>query len=169
MMHGAYSEAPHKFQNTENLREVETVFDAKQINTAQKNGAICVTRRREINPDLNLTSLLLRNRDNKEYITVPEREYYERSGLVNYDKSAWELIQEVQGYARPSISENNWGAYIMPADAKVGERFFIKKLIEDLVASKFWYSVTPAETAIATWDGTNLVIDHSSYSFQLVG
>ena len=168
-MYSVYAENPHTIQNTENLREVETVFDAKQINTAQKNGAICVARRREINPDLNLTSLLLRNRDNKEYITVPEREYYERSGPVSYDESAWELIQEVQGYARPSISENNWGAYILPADAKVGERFFIKKLIEDLVASKFWYSVTPAETAIATWDGTNLVIDHSSYSFQLVG
>lgn len=169
MMHGAYSEAPHKFQNTENLREVETVFDAKQINTAQKNGAICVTRRREINPDLNLTSLLLRNRASREYVIVPEREYFERSGLVTCDELEWELIQEVEGYARRTVTENNWGAYILPADAKVDERFFVKKLIEDLVASKFWYSVTPAETAIATWDGTNLVIDHSSYSFQLVG
>ncbi len=50
----------------------------------------------------------------------------------------------------------------MPGDAKVGERFFIKDLIEDLAATAFWSSVTPAETAEAVWNGTELVIDHSS-------
>ena len=168
-MHGAFSGRPSKRKNTDNLREAKTVFHVDQLNAAQKRGAICIVKHRDFNPSLSLSSLLLRHRENQEYITVPKREFYLRSGLVNYDEAEWELIQEVKGYARPSPSDNNWGAYILPADAKVSERFFVEKLIEDLVANHFWYSVTAAETAIATWDGKSFVIDHSSYSFQLVG
>ena len=59
--------------------------------------------------------------------------------------------------------------YILPADAFFGEQFFISDLIEDFLATSFWYSKTAAEDAVATWNGFDLIIDHSSYKVELIG
>ncbi len=157
--------------NRSELREVETVYDADELNAAVARGARCIVRRKELNSKLNISGMLLRNRKSGEYIAVPGREVYRQySGSpIVYGDDEWELVQAIEGYARRIHHESNWAAYILPGDAMLGERFFIKDLIEDLVATEFWSTVTPAETAEAVWNGTELVIDHSSYKLVLIG
>jgi hypothetical protein len=157
--------------NRNELREVETVYNADALNAALARGAHCIVRRKELNSKLNLRGMLLRNRKSGEYIEVPAREFHQQYSCspVVYGNDEWELVQTIKGYARRIHHESNWAAYVLPGNAKVGERFFIKDLIEDLVATEFWSSVTPAETAEAVWNGTELVIDHSSYKFVLIG
>lgn len=170
-MSAAYASPAYSSENVRNLREVETVFDVEKLNEAQKQGAICLLKHKEFNPKLNLSALLLRNRETGEYVVAPAREVHQQYALppIIYHEHEWELVQTIEGYARPTRNESNWGAYIVPSDAKIGERFYIRELIEDLVASGFWYSVRPAESAEAVWNGDELIIDPSSYEYILVG
>lgn len=170
-MSKAFAGRPRSQFNRSELREVETVYSAEELNAALARGAKFIVRRKERNSELNISGLLLRNRNSGEYIQVPAREVhqqYSRTPIV-YGNDEWELVHTVKGYARRIHHESNWAAYVLPGDAMVGERFFIKDLIEDLVATEFWSTVTPAETAEAVWNGTELVIDHSSYKFVLIG
>ena len=170
-MFGAFPERPRIQRNRKGLREAKTVYDIGELNSAVAQGSICLVRRKEFNAGLNISALLLRNRQSGEYVVVPDRKVYQQysQAALTYEEAEWALVQTVEGYARQIHNESNWGAYVLPADAEVGERFFIPELIEDLVASTFWYSVIPAETAEATWDGSELIIDHSSYRLELVG
>lgn len=156
--------------NRGNLREVETIYDVESLNKARQRGDFCIIKKKELNPELSLSALLLRHRENGKYEVVPERRFMQQHrGMTIYSEEEWELVQTIEGYARPFNHESNWSAYIVPADAKVGEIFFIKNLIEDLVASAFWGSVCAAETAEASWDGEKLVIDSYSHVRMLVG
>ena len=170
-MFGAFADSPHIRGNRKGLREVKTVYDVAKLNCALAEGSICLVKHKEFNTELNISALLLRNRTSGEYVVVPDRTVYQQyaKARLTYGEAEWELVQAVEGYARRIHNESNWGAYVLPGDAELGERFFISELIEDLVASKFWYSVIPAETAEATWDGSELIIDHSSYRMELVG
>lgn len=166
-MFSAYS----RCENKKNLREVSTVFDVGQLNDAQRAGEICLIKKMQTNPELRTSALLLRNRENGEYTVTPSREVFQQYGLGRklYTEKDWELIQRVEEYARAIRHNSDWAAYVIPSDAEIGERFFIRDLIEDLVASKFWYTVYPAESAEAVWDGVDLVIDPESYRYELVG
>lgn len=152
------------------LRTVETSYDIERVNEAKKSGHICLIRKRAPNPKLRFSRLILQNRETGEFAEVPSREFYmQYTRHMVYSEDQWATIQEVKGYARLSKTDRNWGAYILPPDAKVGEEFVISELIEDLLATEFWHSKTAAESAIATWDGKDLVIDHSSYEMHLIG
>ena len=167
---GTFAALPVPRRNVGGLREVVTIYDARALNAELSAGSLCIVKRKERNSELDLSALLLRNRLTGEYVEVPSRvSFQRRDGTVSYSEEEWELVQTVEGYARRIRHEGNWGAYILPADAKIGERFYICELIEDLVASKFWGSVFPAESAEADWDGAELVIDHSSYCFAMIG
>lgn len=170
-MFGAFAGSPHHIENRNSLREVLTVFDVKKLNKAAIGGEICIIRPLRKNPELELSSLLLRHRRHGHYAVTPSRNVYQQYGRNPevYSEDEWELIQEIDGYARAIRHESNWGAYIVPSDASIDERFFIGELIEDLVASEFWYTVYTAESAEAVWDGTDLVIDPRSYRYELVG
>lgn len=170
-MFGAYAGPPHRMENRNNLREVLTVFDVKKLNKAAGGGKICIIRPLRKNPELVLSSLLLRHRRYGHYAEAPSRKVYQQYGKNPdvYSEDEWDLIQKIDGYARAVRHESNWGAYIVPSDASINERFFIGELIEDLVASEFWYTVYPAESAEAVWNGTDLVIDPRSYRYELVG
>lgn len=170
-MIGSFSDSPRIQSNRKGLREVRTVYDVAELNDAIQKGFFCQLRRKKTNAELNTSALLLRNRSTGEYVEAPERTVYRQYGQapLTYSEADWELVQTVEGYARRTRNASNWGAYVLPGDAELGERFFISELIEDLVASTFWYSVIPAETAEATWEGSELVIDHSSYRMELVG
>lgn len=151
------------------LRKVETSYEIDRVNEARKSGHICLIRERKPNPKLRYSRLILQNRESGEFAEVPSREFFTRAGHVVYSEEEWATVQKVKGYARIHKSECNWGAYILPPDAKVGEDFLIPELIEDLLAVEFWYWISAAESAIATWDGRDLIINPSSYERHLVG
>jgi len=77
--------------------------------------------------------------------------------------------EDMKGNVRRIHHESNWATYVLPGGAEVGGRFFIKALIENLVATELWSSVIPAETSEAVWNGIELVVDHSSYKRALIG
>ena len=161
---------PTVYSENSDLRKVETSYDIDRVNEARESGHICLIRERKSNPELAFYRLMLKNRKIREFADVPSRKFFTRgSGLVVYNEEEWATVQEVRGYARIHKSECNWGAYILPPDAKVGEDFLIPELIEDLLASEFWHSITAAESAIANLDGRDLIIDHSSYEMHLIG
>jgi len=53
--------------------------------------------------------------------------------------------------------------YLVPKDAREGERFYIEDVIGDIVAERFWGSIIRAKDGEAVWNGRNLEIDKSLY------
>lgn len=165
------SNDPKFLGNDRGLREIETTYDFRRLNKAKEEGLnfriVPINR----NPALELRSLLLRNRDTGEFTSVPSRAFHaQRLGLLEYPEDEWELVHEVLGYGRTRDQSQNWGAYILPNDLKVGEEVYIPDLIQDIVATEFWGTVWPAGDAIATWDGQKLKISEEEYSrFMLIG
>lgn len=170
-MFGAFAGSPWVHKKRQGMREVKTVYNVDDLNDAIAQGLICLVKKKEFNAGLNISALLLRNSETGEYIVVPDRTVRQQySGIpFTYSEDEWALVQKVEGYARRIHNECNWGAYVLPADAKNGETFFIRELIEDLVASEFMNTISPAETAEAIWNGSDLIIDHSSYRRVLIG
>lgn len=168
----SYADTPSKLGNANLLPVAETTYDTKYLNKAHQNGHRIVIVKRSLNPNLTIRSLLLRNRQTGEYTTASSRYVNVQYGRppIEYTEEEWELIQEIEGYARDRSFEQNWGAYIIPKNIKVGARVYIADLIEDVVAGAFWYSVSAAVDAEAIWNGSTLEIDHSAYDrFEKIG
>ena len=119
-----------------------------------------------------LRSLLLKNKDTGEIIQVSGwrvNRQYALPPLV-YSEKEWELVYQVNDYARVRKNEQNWGAYILPERVGIGERLYIADLIEDVMANAFWGTVWYAADGIAEWNGTDLIIDLHEYDrFQMIG
>lgn len=157
--------------NDRGLLEIETTYNCDRLNIAKENGSVCLITPIVRNPQLELHSLLLRNRENGEFVSVPSRAFHAQyTRFLEYPDSQWEKIQKVSGYGRTRDQSQNWGAYIFPKSLKIGTEVYIPDVIEDIVATEFWYTVWPAGDAIATWDGQELKIDHSVYDkLHLIG
>lgn len=160
-----------RLKNRNDLRQVDTIRDVEQLNAAISENMTVIIRIRERNPALEMRSLFLRHRLHSIYEKVPSRVVFQQygRGKKEYTEADWELVSEIVTYARPSRHDAGWGAYILPANAQIGERFFIPDLIEDLLATEFWYAKKAAEEAEAIWNGEDLIIDHNSYKYELVG
>lgn len=170
-MHSAFTGRILHRSNERKLREVITVSNVSDLDEAHRSGAICIVKRLNENPQLRTHGLLLQSRKSGEFLEVPAREVYQQYGRGKkiYDEGEWALIQEIEGYARPCQRSSGWAAYIVPADASIGEQFYIPDLIEDLVAASFWYTVYAAETAEAIWNGVDLEILPASYKTEMIG
>ena len=53
--------------------------------------------------------------------------------------------------------------YLVPKDAKEGERFYIEDVIDDIVAERFWDGIYRAKSGVGVWNGKDLEIDESLY------
>lgn len=171
MMMKSNSGDPKFLGNDRGLKEIETTYAVGRLNKAKKEGSNFILVPTNRNPELELRSLLLKNRDTGEFTAVPSRAFHvQRTGLVEYPEDEWELVHEVSGYGRTRDQSQNWGAYILPNDLEVGEEVYIPDLIQDIVATKFYSTVWPAGDAIATWDGKKLNIREDEYeSFMMIG
>lgn len=165
------AEYPEKLGNTKNLPVVQTVFNTYELNKAIEEGFKTIVVKRKSNPQLKLESMIFRNINSGEYAQATGRSMIVQYGTeLEYPEDEWELIHKQTGYARPSSLITNWGAYVLPKDIKVGDRVYIEELIEDIVASAFWHSVSPADDAEAIWNGKYLEIDHAPYDrFHRIG
>ena len=165
------SNDPKFLGNDRGLKEIETTYAVARLNKAKEEGLNFILVPTNRNPELELRSLLLRNRDTGEFVSVPSRSFHaQRSGLLEYPEDEWELVHEVLGYGRARDQSQNWGAYILPNDMEVGEEVYIPDLIQDIVATSFWGTVWPAGDAIATSDGQKLKIKEEEYNrFMMIG
>ena len=167
----ASADTPGKLGNTKNLPVVQTVFNTYELNNAIEEGFKTIVVKRKSNPQLKLESMIFRNINSGEYAQATGRSMnVQYATTLEYPEDEWELIHKQTGYARPSSLITNWGAYVLPKDIKVGDRVYIEELIEDIVASAFWHSVSPADDAEAIWNGEYLEIDHAPYDrFHRIG
>lgn len=170
-MKSTHAGEPKFIGNKDGLLEIETTYDYSRLNRAREKGLDCLIIPIIKNPELELSSLLLKNIETKEFESVPSRKVFAQYGHVRwYPEDEWELVQEVFGYGRNRDQFQNWGAYIIPEVLKIDQPVYIPDLIEDIVATAFWGTVWPAGDAIATWDGIKLEIDKQQYRrFQMIG
>ena len=53
--------------------------------------------------------------------------------------------------------------YLVPKDAREGERFYIEDVIDDIVVQRFWDSIIRAKDGVGIWNGRKLKIDKNCY------
>ena len=170
-MMSTHAGEPKFIGNKDRLLEIETTYSLHRLHRAQEEGLNCLIIPIVKNPKLELSSLLLKNIETKEFESVPSRAFHAQyARFLEYPEDEWELVQEVFGYGRNRVQSQNWGAYIIPEVLEIDQPVYIPDLIEDIVATGFWYTVWPAGDAIATWDGEKLKIDEQQYRrFEMIG
>ena len=148
---------------TENLREIKTVtyyeLDEKMH---QKNYILF----KKIEPSSNFfkTFMLLRNIKTNEIKHVTSRKMFVQYGKwVNYPEAEWMEVLRYKDYTGKRERLFTWAAYVVPKNAKIGERFYIEDIIGDIKAEEFWGSVFRAKDGVGVWDGKDLDIDESLY------
>ena len=96
--------------NEYNLREVTTAYRTDIINEAAKDGKPFFIREVKINPELQTTSLLLKERLTGEYIHVPSRLFYTSSYAQQFKKEypeeLYELVLETNDSIKSSAGAN---------------------------------------------------------------
>ena len=55
----------------------------------------------------------------------------------------------------------SWGAYILPINISIGERVYVKDLLQDVSMGDFWSATIMAYAGEAVWDGEKLIFDES--------
>ena len=152
-----------EFSNDDEYQHSKYEKKIELLEKEKDKGNHVLIRKLEPNEDCYTYSLVLRNRKNGKYITVPSRRFYVQYGeLREYSFSEWIEVTSLKKYRGKNIREN-WGAYIVPKNAKVDEIFYIENLMEDIVAEKFWGSIHCAKDGIAKWDGEDLNLDLDVY------
>ena len=53
--------------------------------------------------------------------------------------------------------------YLVPKDAREGERFYVEDVIDDIVAERFWDGIYRAQDGVGIWNGHNIEIDTKLY------
>ena len=151
--------------NKNDLRVIKTVYDTMKLNSAQKDGHHCLIKKIERTGNLYSYWCLFRNYKTGEYEFMPSRKNYVQYGEEkNYPEEEWEIIEKVKFYNRVrNSSALGWAAYIIPKDAKVGERFYIEDIIEDILMEHFWSSKFAATDGECIWNGNDIEIDKSLY------
>jgi hypothetical protein len=153
------------------MRAVETVYNLTKLNRAIKSGAKYEVHLLKKSPKLFTTQMLLRNIETGEIVEAPSRAHATRMfGMILYPEAEWELVHQFKRYARERKNTVVWGAYIIPRDVIVGERFQISDPLVDVFLQDFWGEKVYAEEIVATWDGERLVLDRDSLHYDgLVG
>ena len=88
---------PKFLGNDRGLKEIETTYAVGRLNKAKKEGSNFILVPTNRNPELELRSLLLKNRATGEFTAVPSRAFHvQRTGLVEYPEDEWELEAQIE-------------------------------------------------------------------------
>lgn len=146
----------NKDGQTENLRVIETARNVEAINKAIKEGFTALIRKVTPSPDIIVKYAILQHKETKEIKDITDIRdiaYYNKTDM-------YELIVD-WAYYYPYHFTNPYAAYLIPKDIQVGERVFLRDLIEDYVGS-FWnqsdkYRLKSCE---AIWNVTDVEIQY---------
>ena len=151
-----------KYRWARNLKRV------RDINEAVERGENVVFVKREINPEFEKTMYVFRNIKTGELAEDYARSTFHQYGRTyEYPEEEWELLHKYTQYAADRGINDHWRAYILPADAEIGEYFYIDNVIQDIKLTDFWGPVL-ASDAVGVWDGKDLKIDHDSYDIPVM-
>lgn len=144
------------------LRVIRTARTEQAINNAAREGYQPLIKRVVPDPAIQHKFAVYQHRTTGEIEVIGD---FRASPPSEYD--------EVIGwtYYYPHTFPSPFAAYLIPRDIEVGERVFVKDVIEDLVEATWNQGdVYRLESSEAVWDGTDLVIQHGpEASVILVG
>ncbi len=135
------------------LRTIETVRSLDAINAAVQAGFRTVLKSASPCPPFYTKDVLLRHRDTGLYQL--------RSRLKPTEISlAWETVKPLS-YCPPVFKEP-FAAYVVPADIQVGERVYIKDVIEDLLGGidPDTGSEQRLNDTYGRWNGEDFYLEH---------
>ena len=151
-----------------NLRTVKTIreknYDKNYISAADIKSYHIITKKVEPNEDFFSIRMLLKNYKTGELKEVTDRQMFVQYGEhVNYSEGEWEELLSFKRYQGSKYYLYTWAMYLVPKDAKEGERFYIEDVIDDIVAERFWGGIYRAEDGIGIWNGKDIEIDRKLY------
>lgn len=152
------------------LRKARTVHQIAEMNEAVTNGELVIFIKRETKLKFMRTMYVFRNINTGEFAEDYARStVHQYAEKFEYPEEEWEILSKHDIYSNNRKINDKWGAYILPADAEVGERFYIEETLEDILLTNFWGPIL-ASDAVGIWNGNSLEIDHDAfYRPTLVG
>ena len=157
-----------EIQNNENLRVVKTIrgknYNRYSLNDDVRDKNHLITKTIKPNEEFFSRRLILQNYKTGEIIKVTDRKMFVQYGEEkNYPISEWKELLSYQVYQGSKEDLYTWAMYLVPKDAKDGERFYIEDIIGDIVAERFWEGIYRAKDGVGIWNGEDLEIDVSLY------
>ena len=157
-----------EIQNHENLRVVKTIrekdYNRYSLNDDDRDKNHLIAKTIKPNEEFFSRRLILQNHKTGEIVKVTDRRMFVQYGEEkNYPISEWKELLSYQVYQGSKEDLYTWAMYLVPKDAKVGERFYIEDIIGDIVAERFWDGIYRAKSGVGIWNGLDLDIDESLY------
>jgi len=154
--------------NKDNLRIVRTIreknYNKYSLSAEDRNKNHLITQTINPNKDFFSTMLLLQNYRTGQIEYATSRKMFVQYGReINYPENEWKQLLAYEVYQGSKDYLYTWAMYLVPKNAKEGERFYIEDVIDDIVAERFWGSVIRAKDGVGIWNGRNLEIDKSLY------
>ena len=108
--------------------------------------------------------LLLQNNRSGEIKHATSRRMFVQYGEeINYPENEWKQLLAYEVYQGSKKDLYTWAMYLVPKNAKEGERFYIEDVIDDILVQRFWDSIIRAKDGVGIWNGRNLEIDKNYY------
>jgi hypothetical protein len=152
----------------QNLRTVKTLrekdYNKYSLSVEDRNKNYLITKTIEPNEEFFSRMMLLKNYRTGELKEVKDRHIFVQYGEhITYSENEWEELLTYRIYQGSKSQLYTWAMYLVPKDAKEGERFYVKDVIDDIVAERFWDGIYRAQDGVGIWNGKNIEIDESLY------
>ena len=151
-----------------NLRTVKTIreksYDKDYLSAEDIRNNHIITKKIEPNEDFFSTRMLLKNYKTGAFKQVTDRQMFVQYGEhVYYPETEWEELLTFKKYRGSNYYLYTWAMYLVPKDAREGERFYVEDVIDDIVAERFWDGIYRAQDGVGIWNGHNIEIDTKLY------
>jgi hypothetical protein len=141
-------------KNTQQLRIIETARDEGSINLAVKNGLRPLVKKVNPSEDISTKYKVIQYKETGEIEVLGDY----RGNMFMEDTREFDIVIDWTWYY-PYSFKSPFAAYLIPKDIQVGERVFIKDLIEDYVGSTWNQGDSfRLESCEAIWNGSDLEI-----------
>lgn len=152
----------------QNLRTVKTLreknYNKYSLSVDDRNKNYLITKRIEPNEDFFSSRMLLKNYKTGEIKEVSDRHMFVQYGeYITYSENEWEELLTYRIYQGSKRYLYTWAMYLVPKDAKEGERFYVEDVIDDIVAERFWDGIYRAQDGVGIWNGYSIEIDTRIY------
>ena len=152
----------------QNLRTVKTLrekdYNKYSLSAEDRNKNHLITKTIEPNEEFFSRMILLKNYKTGELKEVKDRHMFVQYGEhITYSENEWEELLTYRIYQGSKSQLYTWAMYLVPKDAKEGERFYVKDVIDDIVAERFWDGIYRAQDGVGIWNGHSIEIDTKLY------
>ena len=152
----------------QNLRIVKTLrekdYNKYSLSAEDRNKNYLITKTIEPNEDFFSRMMLLKNHRTGELKEVKDRNMFVQYGEhINDSEDEWEELLTYRIYQGSKHYLYTWAMYLVPKDAREGERFYVEDVIDDIVAERFWDGIYRAQDGVGIWNGHNIEIDTKLY------